>query len=149
MEEIGFFDLEDHLISRLKAAGPRVRTVAGLDDLAAAANQAEFAPALFVLYDGYQVLEAQEDGSTRVEQTWLIVTVVRNVSQPGRDGSTNALRQTAKPIIDGVLASLVGWTPSPRIKPLKLANSYKSKNVADLGLYPLSFSTRFTIRAVN
>ncbi|WP_300335640.1 hypothetical protein [Accumulibacter sp.] len=77
-------------------------------------------PAVYVVWDGYTVSETSNNGrAARTATRWQVVLAVRNPLTPG-DGAP--VRSDAAPLLDAVLAKLLGWAPGYPYAPLVLAN---------------------------
>lgn len=77
-------------------------------------------PAAYVVWDGYTVNETTNNGrAARTATRWQVVLAVRNPLTPN-DGAP--ARSDAAPLLDAVLAKLLGWAPGYPYAPLVLAN---------------------------
>lgn len=138
--------LEPLLIERLGASVqvPRLK-VLGAADLEGVEEQSQHTPALHVLYRGYRPTTEKGNGVIQqIEQTWLVVVVVRNV----RDAHSGAgVRAAAGPIMHAVCAALLGW---PRqhadFSPLRLASAPAAWFGKGVGYFPLAFTTNLHAR---
>lgn len=136
---IDFLGLEPLIIARLKAAVPAARAVLAAEDLTDVQERSQTAPALHVIYGGYRVVSASESGrGANTEQTWIVVAVVKGASQ--RADGPAAVRASGAELVGPVLAALMGWRPSERMRPLKLANGPRPVFSGGFAYFPLTFS---------
>lgn len=136
---IDFLGLEPLIIERLKASVPAARAVLAAEDLADVQERSQVAPALHVIYGGYRVAEAAENGRGAItEQTWIVVAVVKGAGQRG--DAPAALRASAASLVGQVLAALMGWRPAERMRPLKLANGPRPVFSGGFAYFPLTFA---------
>lgn len=130
--------LEPLLDARL-ADIPGIKGVHGLPELLAAESASKPSPCLYLIYDGYRVLESSASGaSARIEVRWLVVVSVKRVGQ-NTDGAP--ARAAALPFVQAVLGRLLGWSPGGGHGPLKLSPAPRSDFFAGALLFPLAFTT--------
>lgn len=142
---IDFLGLEPLILARLKATVPAARSVLAAEDLADVEARSQTAPALHVIYGGYRVIEASENGRTAsTEQTWIVVAVVKGASQRG-DGPA-ALRASAAELVGPALTALMGWRPIDRMRPLKLANGPRPVFSGGFAYFPLTFAAQVPVQ---
>lgn len=142
---IDFLGLEPLIIERLKATVPAARTVLAAEDLADVQERSQVAPALHVIYGGYRVIEASENGrAASTEQSWIVVAVVKGASQ--RSDGPAALRASAAELVGPVLSALMGWRPVDRMRPLKLANGPRPAFSGGFAYFPLTFAAQVPVQ---
>lgn len=143
---MSFLAIESALVERLKARLPTGVHVLTRADLASVAEGSQPTPAVHVVYQGYRVQENRPDGrAARVQQTWLVVIVVRNV----RDAASGqAARGDAGDLAESVMSALMGWRPEIVNKAIKLANAPASGYRAGLLYLPLAFELEVDVRGV-
>lgn len=114
-------------------------------ELAGVEEQSQVAPAIQVLLNGYQPVDERGEGKiTLFELDWLIVVAVRSGYEV-RSGE--GLRIEATPMMDLVLAALLGWKPSADFSHMKAAPAPgPAYTDAGFGYFPLMFKTRATVR---
>lgn len=140
-----FADMEDAIIARLKQTMPSDIAVLSASDLADVIESKQRVPAVHVVYQGYRVAENTPNGAaSRIEQTWLCVVVVRNVSHT-RSGK--ASRSDANVIADQVVPKLIGWAPQNASKRLKLATAPKGATTNGFTYMPLAFAVETVFKA--
>lgn len=128
--------LEPLLRDRL-AAIPDLLGVYGLPELNATAGF-KMTPCAFVVFDGYRVLESSpHKRSARLETRWLVVLSVRHASQT-LDGAP--ARSRLAPLVEAVLARLLGWRAGAEYTPLALADAPAPLFEAGALLFPLAFT---------
>lgn len=104
-------------------------------------------PAAFVVFDGYGVRETVGRGkAARLALHWLVLVVARNVTQTS-DGQ--AARNAIAPIVDAVLASLMGWSPGDGYTPLELTDAPAPQYDAGLLILPLAFVTERVVEGAS
>lgn len=103
MSPDNFLAAEPLIVQRLRAVLPAEVHVLPAADLASVAAENQPTPAVHVLYDGYQVVDASTGATAAVEQNWLTVVVTRNVAdiEQGHEA-----RQQAGPLAAKVLDAL-------------------------------------------
>lgn len=111
-------DLEQIICDRLAAYMPPGVRVLTAPDIIWMTEGAQLAPGVYLLYDGYDVVEVAPGGDpTRVVVTWITWVSVRNV----RAITSGApAREEATPIIDAIYLALAGWKPPGASKPMQL-----------------------------
>lgn len=83
------------------------------------------------------MLEVTPTGrEARVEQQWVVVSVIKH---PGLKAPAEG-RQRIKPLVDGVLAALMGWRPALNMKPLRLASGPAPRWRNPYYYFPLAFA---------
>ncbi|KAI5914622.1 hypothetical protein [Thauera sp. 2A1] len=112
MGEWNFHAAEAGIVEQLKArcqSGPDAwaRAVETRDVLATVAEEMQVVPAVYVVYDGYAVLDADEQRALLAHR-WLAVVAVSDASQ-GREAT--ARNQKAGPYVADVFAALHGYLP--------------------------------------
>lgn len=136
--------LEPLLTAHLEAL-PGFKGVDGLPDLMSAESASKPSPRLYVIFDGYRVLENTPRGkASNIETRWLVVLSVKHGAKAG-DGSP--ARAAAAPLLQSVLSHLLGWLPGPGFTPLELAPGPRSDFAAGQLLFPLAFTTRQVVKA--
>ena len=119
-----FLEPEAHIVARLKEALAGVKPavhVLTAADLAKVKEENQPTPAVHVVWNGFRVLQAREDGAAaRLDHTWLVVAAVRNVRtlQSGQDARAAAGELAAR-----AGAALMGYRPPNVAGPMRLAPS--------------------------
>lgn len=126
---------EDAIVQRLKAEIADIKTIQASPDIDAVQDRAHIAPAIHVLYTGYQVGKNQGDGiRTEVVLSFGVLTVVKQVR-----GTRNA----AGDIMAKIIYALCGWTPAPGFRRMQLANtSFPPNYQPGLAIMGQEFTTR-------
>lgn len=96
------------LVDRLKAELPPTVFVLSAKDLAGVKEAAQQAPAVHVIYTTFAPKQGAGGAWSGVEQTWLTVVVVRNVSSLA---GAEAPMAEAGPLMAGVVGALSMWVP--------------------------------------
>lgn len=136
--------LEPLLTAHLDAL-PGFKGVHGLPDLMAVESASRPAPCLYVIADGYRVLETANRGhAAKIETRWLVVLSVKHSSKTA-DGAP--ARAQAATLIQTVLGHLLGWQAAPAYTPLQLAGAPRPDFAAGALLYPLAFTTTQVVKA--
>lgn len=122
-----------------------IKGVHGLPELVAAEMANRPSPCLYVIYDGYQVLESATRGkAAKVKTRWLVVLSVKHASNSA-DGAP--ARSAAQPLLDAVLGQLLGWQPAAGFEPMELAPAPRQDFAAGQLLFPLAFTTVHVVKA--
>ena len=136
-----FLEPEAHIVARVKKALTGVKPavhVLTAADLAKVKEENQPTPAVHVVWNGFRVLQAREDGAAaRLDHTWLVVAAVRNVRtlQSGQDARAAAGELAARPG-----AALMGYRPPNVAGPMRLAPAPGSGISAAGFMYlPLAF----------
>ena len=117
-----FLEPEAHIVAQLKEALAGVKPavhVLTAADLAKVKEENQPTPAVHVVWNGFRVLQAREDGAAaRLDHTWLVVAAVRNVRtlKSGEDARTAAGDLAAR-----AGAALMGYRPPNVAGPMRLA----------------------------
>ncbi len=98
-----FLALEGLIVARLKSALPSTVRVLSAADMAGITESSQPTPAVHVLYRGYRVRDSEVLAFASIEQTWLTVIAVRNVTD--LTSGTDA-RQSAGPLAADVIDAL-------------------------------------------
>lgn len=131
--------LEPILTARL-AEIDGVRGVHGLPELSDAAIAGKMAPCLYLVFDGYRVLEISGGGDkASIETRWLVVCAARHA---GKTASGAPARSEAAPLLQAVIGKLLGWRPGAGYSPLKLAEAPRAAAVPGAVFVPLAFTAR-------
>ena len=118
--------------------------VYGLPELALAEGAGKRSPCVYVVFDGYRVLESSSNKqSARVEVRYLVVVSVKQVAKAA-DGAP--ARSAAAPWVNAVLGQLLGWRPSRDFTPLALEAAPRIEFVAGTLLFPLTFSCMHVVQ---
>lgn len=142
MADWNFHAAEAGIVEQLKAccqAGPGAwaRAVETRDVLATVAEEMQVVPAVYVVYDGYAVLDADEQRALLAHR-WIAVVAVSDASQGREAGPRN---QAAGPYVADVLAALHGYLPpgcTGALVPAPPPRPYYSE--ARFAYYPVAFS---------
>lgn len=131
--------LEPILTARLEEIAA-IRGVHGLPEFADATAAGKMAPCLYLVFDGYGVLENSAGGDkANVETRWLVICAAKHA---GRAASGGAARNEAALLLQAVLGKLLGWRPGAAYSPLKLAPAPRAASVPGTVFVPLAFTSR-------
>lgn len=135
--------VEPMLIDRLSQV-PGLRGVYGTADMLSVDQAAWPSPCIYVAFDGYRPVESSPQGkSARIEARWLVVLSVRQLAKAA-DG--RKARADVAPLIDAVLAALMGWVPAGHT-PFVLSSAPGPEFAAGQLLFPLAFTTQQVVRS--
>lgn len=134
---------ETGIVARLKTAtqaGPSAwcRAVGTRADLAVVAEEMQVTPALYVVYDGFAVLAADEYSATLAHRWFVVLAVASAVTQ--RESAPR--NQEAGPFMGDALAALHGYTPpdcKSALVPVTPPRPYYSG--PKFAYFPLAFTT--------
>lgn len=143
---MAWLDLETRLIERLRGKLAAKIHVLAVRDLAGVVESQQQVPAVWVTYSSYTPADEHANGAVQnVELTWTVVVAVRN----SRSSKASVASQgEAGPIMDAVLAALLGWRPGAPYSALRLTSPVARAewNRDGFGYHPLSFTTRLAVR---
>lgn len=126
--------LEARIRLLCKSAGDNVFTSA---DLAGVRERAQVTPALHLVMHSYKPLSDDTGSSSRWQETWLVVAVVKNVRQ---NAGAGAVRDDAVALLAETMAALDGWK-CPGAVGLVRAIAPPQPLITDgFGYFPLAFS---------
>lgn len=131
------------IVERIKAfaqTGPDAwaRAVGTRKELAAVAEEMQVTPAVYVVYDGFAVLAADEF-SASLSHRWLVVLALGTAAS---QKEAEPLDQLAGPYIGQLIEHLHGYTPPQCVQPLVLATPPRPYySPARFAYYPLLFIT--------
>lgn len=129
----------DRLKERLQGApGGWARAVETRDVLATVAEEMQTCPAVYVVYDGYAVLDADEQRAL-VAHRFLTILAISNAAG-GREASPR--NQSAGGLLPDIFSSLHGWRPPECISglvPVTPPRPYYSP--AKFAYYPMAWAT--------
>lgn len=121
-----------------------LKGVYGLPELAGSNGAGKPGPCVYLIFDGYKVLENSANGqSSRLESRWLVVLSIKHAGQAA-DGAP--ARSAAAPWVSALLGQLLGWRPSPEHSPLFLAGAPRADFRAGSLLLPLAFTCAHVVR---
>lgn len=127
---------EQLIVDRLTAElGTEVKVIQASPDIDTVAQRVQIAPAIHVIYAGYDIGREQGDGiRTEVELLFAVLTVVKQVR-----GSASA----AGPLMAKIITALAGWSPGPGFRRLHLVNAgFQAIYEPGMATLPLAFTTR-------
>jgi hypothetical protein len=136
-----FMLAETGIVARLEQSlqhgpGAWARLIGTRPTLESVTEDMQTAPAVYVIYDGFAVLEADEC-SARLAHRWFAVVVVKNIEQQRGAAPRN---QEAGPYLRDVLAALHGWVPPECVCPFVLTTPPRPYySPAKFVYYPLAF----------
>lgn len=134
------------IMVRLQAVLPAGTKLFLSATLAAASKNANFAPAVHLVFDGIKPGQNLGLGKIQgVEIRWLLMIVDRNVSdtQSGWPALENASTLTR-----AVLDALLGFKPDGNHQPMQLTAAPRHSENTGLAWMPLAFTTTTTWRGV-
>jgi hypothetical protein len=144
---LGFnmLEAEAGIVDRLKQTtqqGPTAwaRKVGTRDYLATVSEEMQDAPAVYLVYDGPVLLDANEHASNWAHR-WLVVIAVSSVVAPREAAPRN---QEAGPFLGAVLVALHGYLPpgcTHGLVPVQPPRPYYSEG-GKFAYYPLAFMAR-------
>lgn len=138
---------EPLIIARLLDTVNGVKSVQSAGELAGIPEAKQTAPALHVLYGGYQVLDADSTAGVLIRETWLVVAVVSNAIQGRGAGQAEAaLKTKAGGLLAQTIVALHGWRPSPAHAALVMVNGPKPKWSAGFAYVPIAFTTDIFVK---
>ncbi|MDR2155904.1 MAG: hypothetical protein LBE78_12925 [Burkholderiaceae bacterium] len=118
--------------------GAWARVIGTRPTLESVTEEMQDAPAVYVIYDGFAVLESDE-GSARLAHRWFAVVTVKNTAQQRAAAPRN---QEAGPYLCDVLQALHGWTPPDCVSPfVPVTPPRPYYSPAKFVYYPLAFTT--------
>ena len=106
-----FFDLEPEIVTRLRDLIPNGVPVLTAEELDGVQENAQAAPAVHVIYDGYSVVQATPS-TALTRQRWLVVVVVKHAG--GAAKAAAEAKQRAAPLVLAVIDALHGFRPAVR-----------------------------------
>ena len=138
-----FLAAETGIVHRLKArlqsgAAPWAREVASRDALATVAEEMQHCPAVYVVYDGFTVQDADEQRALLAHR-FLTILAIANAKQ-GRDAAPR--NQSAGALLPDIIAALHGFTPpecAGGLIPVTAPRPYYSE--AKFAYFPLAWQT--------
>lgn len=136
---------EGGIVGRLKLVsqqgpGAWARKVGTRDYLATVAEEMQDAPAVYVVFDGLVVFDADEQRAS-LGQRWLVVLAVSTAAQPNEAAPRN---QEAGPMLASLLVGLQGYTPpgcASGLVPAQPPRPFYSPG-GRFAYYPLAFTAR-------
>lgn len=143
-----FLAAEGLIVARLKSRFADPVKVLTAADIGGAKSLAQWCPAVFVMFDGYQVVAGPDGSANRgaaqlLDQMWTCVCAVRSAADPV---SGSAVRVDAGAMFDTLFKALLGWQPSTQFRQVRLRNAPKPNLADGVGYFPASFTTRCTIQ---
>jgi hypothetical protein len=138
-----FLAAEQGILARLKhhlqsGADAWAREVASRDVLATVAEEMQHCPAVYVVYDGFTVQDADEQRALLAHR-FLTILAIANATQ-GRDATPR--NQSAGVLLPDIVAALHGYVPpecSGGLIPVSAPRPYYSE--AKFAYFPLAWQT--------
>jgi hypothetical protein len=130
------YQLPDLIMARLSTLDWPVRHVA---EIGSAGVEAQIAPAILVIPYGLQI--ADDGDETAALERVLVVAVTRSVNQRGGQEA----RQKAGSLLSEVATLLKNWQPTTGHTPLEFETPPQPQFVETTALYPLQFSSNFSL----
>lgn len=152
---MGFFDPEAAIVERLQArvdaatwtdfTKPRVMTEA---DAARMRDRSQIAPALLIVFDGFEPTQEVGQGQVlEIAQNWIVWVAVKNASG---HANSQGVRDEAGPLIQLVITALAGWKPSAEFRAMRMQPSGGPDfSQAGFGFFPVMFQTKATFRGAQ
>lgn len=141
-----FLALEALILERLRTLCPTARAVLPVEALADVEERSQVAPALHVVFGGFRVASATDNGRSAVtEQRWLVVAVSRCSAQ--RSAAPADSRARSGVLVREALAAMMGWRPAPGMRPLKLASPPNPIFKNGMSYIPLAFTADVPVHA--
>lgn len=142
MSTLSFHAAEASIVERLRAAlqaGPDAwaRLIGTRKHLADVAEEMQTVPAVYVVYDGYGVLDANPFEAALAHR-WLVVVAVANAARPKEAAPLNV---EAGPYVWDVIHALHGYVPAgsaTALVPATPPRPYYSE--AKFAYYPVAFT---------
>jgi len=132
------------IAERIKARCGEIPHVMNAADLDGVLESKQPTPAAHVIYDRYRVVETQAEGErARLQQTWVVVLVERNVAQHDQ---ASQQRAAIGPLAIAALRALQGWAPSAEHSRLIPTSApYQTAYNNGFIYVPLAFTTEVKI----
>lgn len=141
-----FKDIETAIVARLKdrlPAGTLVTTMSELERIPEYRNRA---PAVFVVYGGFQPAETPGPTIPQVQAIELSFTVVVTTKNATGNGSSTAARDDSEALSEATITSLIGY-PVGGGKHLRLSAGGAAEYDAGYSYTPIGFTCRRTYKA--
>ena len=141
-----FLSAEPLLMARIKdKAG--LSNVFSTIDLQGVTEKSQVVPAVHVIFDGYKpVSKAGNPDVIKLQQSWIIVVVVRNVSATHE---ASAVNEDAGPYILNAIQSLQGYKLSNEHSAIEIVAAPAPLIRAGFGYYPIKITTNVITRGIN
>ncbi len=132
------------IVERLRAKLDSSVKVQTLADLARVPELRQKAPAVMVIFEGYNPASVTENipHIQQIEMRWAVVAVVKNATG---GGNQDAAKAGAGSLADQILTSLLGFAVGPGVK-LKLSAAPGPDYDGGFCYLPLGFSCRATFK---
>jgi len=139
-----FSDMEAAIVARLQAKIADVPTYTE-DDISRVPELRQKAPAIVVVYNGYEVAAEQAGNykAAKLRQEWLIVATSKSATARGGTGEAKG---AAGDLSDRIIRALLGFTPRPGAY-LRLSDAPGPEYDAGYCYLPLSFFVEATVKA--
>lgn len=129
------------ICDRIKDRVPGLKAVLPAWDLASVVERSQATPAVFVVYDGEDVVDQVSNGRKVMEsQRFIVVLAVRNAKDAL--GGTGAA-EDAQALRAAIYQALCGWVPGTEHRPLTRARTnYRPHYTPTFAYLPTAFETR-------
>lgn len=149
---MSFDAVEEAMVNRVREKlGTLVKYVYSASELAQIEEESQKTPAVMVAFNGYAPIAPNGGSLGKIQLTekfWIVAIHVRNAKG---SRTQEGARSEASPIIEGVLAALLGWRP-PIDGEMPLAlSAAPGAAFTDAGFayYPIAFTNRRTYRGTD
>lgn len=139
-----FAAFEAAIVARLTAKMPAGIKVSSLSELALVPELRNKAPAVFVVYEGFQPADVNTNVAhiQQIIQTWAVVCVAKNAKG---GGDTKAAQEDVSAMAQVVLQALLGFQVAPGAR-LNLAAAPGPEYEGGFCYLPIGFSCRSTFK---
>lgn len=143
-----YLDIEALIVARLvELVSVPAANVLTYADMASLQEAQQPVPGINVLFGGQQPRRAPSGSMSQViDQTWLIVPVIRHV---GNVTSGQAARALMSPILAQVDAAMIGWEPTIEHDAMQLIAAQQPTYRNGFLNYPLAYQTSFAAKGIR
>lgn len=144
-----FYEVEDAIIARLEAKfsglNPLPKVKHG-SDLANIKDKSQGDLTVFVAYNGFESVKEAADTVRHIgtiTNQFMVVVVARSAKD---NDSRFGVRELADPVLEKIIAALMGWRPLPKTEQLRIDSSLEPVYQNGFGYFTLVFNHRKEIR---
>ncbi len=138
-----YFAIGRSMVAHIRQSMSDLRQVRLASSLQEIADWQPASPAVWVVWDSDTVgASAQQGTRQQIKQRWVVALIVRSAKDAASGGG---VIESAGPLLDTLLKSLMGWKPGDTSTPLLRVGAPPPGYGAGYGFFPLAFETQIVI----
>ena len=137
---IGLAEIQPLIVARLQVEVPAAREVIDDGQLSHLDEAKQVTPAIHVVHLGWAPGKRSDDGN--VQQVIHRYMVAAAVDNRRKMSTGSGARAAAGPLLDGILAAMLGWSPGPGVSTFHLVAGSAPAYTNGYAYFPLGWECR-------